>query len=46
MTEIPGVRQIFANPYPYALYYRVTATDIVIVAVRHTASDLGSHPVR
>ncbi|AMJ60887.1 type II toxin-antitoxin system RelE/ParE family toxin [Bosea sp. PAMC 26642] len=46
MTAIMGVRQIFASPYPYALYYRVTATDIVIVAVRHTASDIGSSPVR
>ena len=38
-TEEPGVRRLFATPYPYALYYQLSPDDVVIVAVRHTARD-------
>lgn len=36
-TSRPNVRRLLANPYPYLIDYRVTATEIVIMRFRHTA---------
>jgi toxin ParE1/3/4 len=36
-TSRPNVRRLPANPYPYLIDYRVTATEIVIMRFRHTA---------
>lgn len=45
-TEEPGLRRLFATPYPYALYYQLSPEDVVIVAVRHTARDAASDAER
>ena len=37
MTVRPGVRRVMALPYPYAITYRVSADEIVILGVRHAA---------
>jgi toxin ParE1/3/4 len=36
-TSRPNVRRLPANPYPYLIDYRVTATEIVIMRFRYTA---------
>lgn len=46
VTEEPGVRRLFATPYPYALYYQLSPEDVVVVAVRHTARDPASDTER
>jgi plasmid stabilization system protein ParE len=30
-----NVRRVSANPYPYLIFYRATATEIIIDGVRH-----------
>lgn len=37
MSDEPGVRLKVLTPYPYWIYYRVTADSVVILHVRHTA---------
>jgi plasmid stabilization system protein ParE len=32
-----NLRRVVANPYPYVIFYRPDATEIVIHGVRHTA---------
>jgi plasmid stabilization system protein ParE len=32
-----GLRRVVAHPYPYLIYYRATANEIVIHGVRHSA---------
>ena len=36
-TTRPGVRRLAANPYPYLIDYRVTATEIIVLRFRHAA---------
>ena len=36
-ADRPGLRRILANPYPYAVFYRVTDEAIIIQRIRHTA---------
>ncbi|MCQ8780609.1 type II toxin-antitoxin system RelE/ParE family toxin [Aurantimonas sp. CSK15Z-1] len=36
-TSRPGVRRLVLSPYPYVVFYRVAATEIVILRFRHTA---------
>lgn len=36
-TARPGIRRFVASPYPYALTYRATESEIVILGVRHTS---------
>jgi len=36
-TRRAGIRRIVANPYPYLIFYRATATEIVIHHIRHAA---------
>lgn len=36
-TARPGIRRFVASPYPYALTYRATESEIVVLGVRHTS---------
>ncbi len=36
-TSAAGVRRIVVTPYPYFLFYRATATEIVVLRFRHAA---------
>jgi len=37
LTSKGDIRRIVANPYPYLVFYRTNATEIVILGVRHAA---------
>jgi plasmid stabilization system protein ParE len=37
LTSTPLVRRVVAKPYPYAIYYYATATEIIVLSIRHTA---------
>ncbi len=37
LTGKGDFRRIVANPYPYLIFYRVTADEVIIHSVRHTA---------
>jgi plasmid stabilization system protein ParE len=39
-----GLRRIAALPYPYLIFYRVVADEIVIQGVRHAARGLSARP--
>lgn len=36
-TERPGVRRFVAIPFPYAITYPATDSEIVVLGVRHTS---------
>lgn len=36
-TSAAGVRRIVVTPYPYVLFYRATATEIIVLRFRHAA---------
>ena len=36
-TSVAQLRRLVVTPFPYAIFYRPAAGDIVIVSVRHTA---------
>ncbi len=36
-TSRQGVRRVVMTPYPYAIFYRVTAAEIVVMRFRHAA---------
>lgn len=36
-TDRRGFRRVVLSPYPYAIEYRVTAEEVVIMRLRHTA---------
>lgn len=36
-TDRPSIRRVVLNPHPYALLYRVTEREVVVIEVRHTA---------
>lgn len=36
-TSRPNTRRVALNPYPYVLFYRVTAVEVIITRFRHTA---------
>jgi toxin ParE1/3/4 len=38
-TDDSSVRQIYASPYPYLIFYEIAGEEIVIHAVRHGARD-------
>jgi toxin ParE1/3/4 len=44
MTSRPGMRRMIASPYPYLVFYRATADEIVIHGVRHSARRPSSWP--
>ena len=39
-TSEKDVRRLVVTYYPYAVYYRIKAHEVEILAVRHTAQDL------
>jgi plasmid stabilization system protein ParE len=36
-TNNGDLRRVVANPYPYVIFYRPSATEIVIYGIRHAA---------
>ena len=36
-TNKANLRRVVANPFPYVIFYRPDATEIVIHSIRHTA---------
>jgi toxin ParE1/3/4 len=36
-TDRSGVRVVFPTKYPYRIYYLLTATEVVILHVRHSS---------
>lgn len=40
----PGLRRIAVTPYPYFVFYEHSASEIVVIAVRHAARDPGTMP--
>ncbi|WP_036293726.1 type II toxin-antitoxin system RelE/ParE family toxin [Methylosinus sp. PW1] len=43
-TSRLGLRRIVVYPYPYLIFYQVTATEIIVHGVRHGARDPRSMP--
>lgn len=43
-TRREGTRRIVVTPYPYLVFYRLTADEIIIRAIRHAARDPASMP--
>ena len=43
-TDDPNIRRLTTPPYPYLVFYEVTATEIIIHAVRHAARDPSGMP--
>jgi plasmid stabilization system protein ParE len=39
LTSEGGLRRIVTPPYPYLIFYEVTAEDVVIIGVRHAARE-------
>ena len=37
LTSVRGLRRIGTPPYPYVIFYEVSAEDVVIISVRHAA---------
>ena len=36
-TSVPRLRRLVVTPFPYAIFYRTAADDIVIISVQHAA---------
>ena len=36
-TARHGIRRMVVSPYPYAITYRATDSEVVVLAVRHTS---------
>ena len=43
-TDDPTIRRINTSPYPYLIFYEVSADEVVIHAVRHGARDPSGMP--
>jgi toxin ParE1/3/4 len=43
-TDDPTIRRLTTTPYPLLVFYEITATEIVIHAVRHAARDPSGMP--
>jgi plasmid stabilization system protein ParE len=43
-TDDPDIRRLVVTPFPYLVFYQVTAEAIIIHAVRHAARDPASMP--
>ena len=43
-TSHPDLRRIVATPYPYLIFYRIDAEDVVIIGIRHAARHPSSMP--
>lgn len=44
VTRRRGIRRVVIFPYPYLVFYRVDADEIVILGVRHSARKPSSTP--
>jgi plasmid stabilization system protein ParE len=44
MTSREGMRRMTASPYPYLIFYRGSADEIIIHGVRHSARRPSSMP--
>jgi len=38
-TDLDDVRRMIVSPFPYLIFYRVTADAVIIQRVRHTSRD-------
>jgi len=38
-TDDPTIRRVTTTPYPYLIFYEITATEIVVHTIRHGARD-------
>lgn len=43
-TGLPDLRRIVVTPYPYLIFYNMTADEVIIVGIRHAARDPLSMP--
>jgi len=43
-TSIERLRRLVVTPFPYVIFYRTDAEDIVIVSLRHTAREPELNP--
>lgn len=43
-TDDPAIRRMAATPYPYAIFYEATESEVIIHAVRHLARDPSGMP--
>jgi toxin ParE1/3/4 len=43
-TADPTVRRLTAHPYPFLIFYEITADEIVVHAIRHSARDPSGMP--
>lgn len=43
-TSKAGLRRIVVTPYPYLIFYRASAEEVIIHGVRHGARDPGGVP--
>lgn len=39
-----GLRRVVVHPFPYMIFYRATATEIVIHGIRHSSRDPSTMP--
>jgi toxin ParE1/3/4 len=42
LTDSENIRRLIVTPFPYVIYYRVTADAIIIQRVRHASRGLSS----
>jgi toxin ParE1/3/4 len=43
-TADPTIRRLTAHPYPFLIFYEITADEIVVHAIRHSARDPSGMP--
>jgi toxin ParE1/3/4 len=43
-TDDPTIRRVTTTPYPYLIFYEITATEIVVHTIRHGARDPSGMP--
>lgn len=43
-TSSQALRRIVVAPYPYLIFYRVDAKEVVIIGIRHAARDPATMP--
>jgi plasmid stabilization system protein ParE len=43
-TDDPRIRRIPTTPYPFLIFFEVTADELIIHAIRHAARDPSDNP--
>lgn len=43
-TSDPTIRRLVTTPYPFLVFYEVTESNVIILAVRHAARDPSTMP--